>query len=109
MQTACCRAAWAAGLVLFSIVTTGSALAGEREQALALQNLQHIIVVMQENHSFDNYFGALAYAPGSVYHPPGADRDDEHGRGDQNGRGDEDRDDGAACHPRDHRCVDGLT
>ncbi len=27
-----------------------------------LQNVNHIIIVMQENHSFDNYFGALAYA-----------------------------------------------
>jgi phospholipase C len=30
--------------------------------------VKHVIVVMQENHSFDNYFGALAYAPGSPYH-----------------------------------------
>jgi len=26
-----------------------------------VQNVNHIIIVMQENHSFDNYFGALAY------------------------------------------------
>ena len=48
--------------------------------------VNHIIVVMQENHSFDNYFGALAYAPGSPYH---------------NGNG--------ACSPSDHQCVDGLS
>ena len=30
-----------------------------------LHKVKHIIIVMQENHSFDNYFGALAYAPGS--------------------------------------------
>jgi phospholipase C len=24
---------------------------------------KHIIVIVQENHSFDNYFGALTYAP----------------------------------------------
>lgn len=30
-----------------------------------LHKVKHIIVIMQENHSFDNYFGALAYAPGS--------------------------------------------
>jgi phospholipase C len=30
-----------------------------------LQKVNHIIVVMQENHSFDNYFGVLALAPGS--------------------------------------------
>jgi len=33
-----------------------------------LKRVNHIIIVMQENHSFDNYFGALAYAPGSPYH-----------------------------------------
>jgi phospholipase C len=51
-----------------------------------LQKVNHIIIVMQENHSFDNYFGALAYAPGSPYH---------------NGNG--------SCAGTDHRCVDGLT
>jgi phospholipase C len=49
---------------------------------------------MQENHSFDNYFGALAYAPGSPYHHP---------------RGDCDRDpDDHGCRKNDHACVDGL-
>jgi phospholipase C len=33
-----------------------------------LQHVNHIIIVMQENHSFDNYFGALPYAPASPYH-----------------------------------------
>ena len=33
-----------------------------------IHKIQHVIIVMQENHSFDNYFGALAYAPGSPYH-----------------------------------------
>ena len=51
-----------------------------------IQKVNHIIVVMQENHSFDNYFGALAYATGSPYH---------------NGNG--------ACAKTDHACVDGLT
>jgi phospholipase C len=41
---------------------------------------------MQENHSFDNYLGALAYAPGSPY---------------RNGNG--------SCSSTDHKCVDGLT
>src|SRR5215831_12137585 len=51
-----------------------------------LNKVKHIIIVMQENHSFDNYFGALAYAPGSPYH---------------NGfRG---------CRDGDHTCVDGLS
>ncbi len=51
-----------------------------------LQKVNHIIIVMQENHSFDNYFGVLAYAPGSPYH---------------SGNG--------ACSPADNKCVDGLT
>src|SRR5215469_5230230 len=51
-----------------------------------LQNVKHIIVIMQENHSFDDYFGALAYAPGSLYHSA-------------NG----------SCLPSDHNCVDGLS
>jgi len=49
-----------------------------------LHKVNHIIIVMQENHSFDNYFGVLAFAPGSPYH---------------NG----------ACVPGDHKCVDGLS
>ena len=51
-----------------------------------LQNVKHIIIVMQENHSFDNYFGALAYAAGSPYHNANA-----------------------VCSPSDHQCVDGLS
>src|SRR5262245_12679846 len=58
--------------------------------------VKHIIIVMQENHSFDNYFGALSYAPNSPYHSP---------RGD----GDQDRDDLGGCRKDDHRCVDGLS
>ncbi len=54
-----------------------------------VQKVKHVIVVMQENHSFDNYFGALAYAPGSPYHGPAAG--------------------GAGCGDGDHRCVDGLS
>ena len=50
-----------------------------------LGKVNHIIVLMQENHSFDNYFGVLAYAPGSPYH---------------NGNG--------PCASADHKCVDGL-
>ncbi len=59
-----------------------------------LGKVNHVVIVMQENHSFDNYFGALAYAPGSPYHHP---------RGD----GDHDADD-HGCARDDHRCVDGL-
>jgi len=51
-----------------------------------LHKVKHIIIVMQENHSFDNYFGALAYAPGSPFHA---------------GFG--------GCGKGDHSCVDGLS
>jgi phospholipase C len=51
-----------------------------------VHKVKHIIIMMQENHSFDNYFGALAYAPGSPYHT---------------------RLDG--CRKEDHNCVDGLS
>src|SRR5262249_55584113 len=49
-----------------------------------LSRVKHIIVVMQENHSFDNYFGALPYAVGSPYR-------------------------GGPCRADDHACVDGLS
>jgi phospholipase C len=57
-----------------------------------VQKVKHVIIVMQENHSFDNYFGALAYAPGSPYHQPSAAR--------VGGP--------AGCNHNDHACVDGL-
>jgi phospholipase C len=50
-----------------------------------LFKVNHIIIVMMENHSFDNYFGALAYAPGSPYHTTVG-----------------------GCSELDHACVDGL-
>jgi phospholipase C len=61
-----------------------------------LHKVQHVIIVMQENHSFDNYFGALALAPGSPYHQP--DRDGGLNRDDRT----------AGCPKDDHSCVDGL-
>lgn len=48
-----------------------------------LRRVKHVVILMQENHSFDNYFGALPYAPGGPYHP-------------------------GPCAPDDHACVDGL-
>jgi phospholipase C len=52
--------------------------------ATGLARVNHIVVMMQENHSFDNYLGALPYAPGSPYHP-------------------------GPCASGDHTCVDGLS
>jgi phospholipase C len=67
-----------------------------------LSKVKHVIIIMQENHSFDNYFGALALAPGSPYHQPGGNS----GR-DRDGQ---DRGDHAAgCAKDDHSCVDGLS
>ena len=54
--------------------------------ATGLSKVNHIIVVMMENHSFDNYFGALAYAPGTPFHTSAS-----------------------GCAADDHTCVDGLT
>jgi phospholipase C len=59
-----------------------------------IHKVKHVIIVMQENHSFDNYFGVLAFAPGSPYHPPTAD---------------DIEDDRTGCRPTDHTCVDGLS
>lgn len=72
---------------VLAVAAVFASLAGPKP-ALADGNLakvNHIIIVMQENHSFDNYFGALAFAPGSPYH---------------NGNG--------SCSATDHSCVDGL-
>src|SRR4029453_11875558 len=55
-----------------------------------LQNVNHIIIVMMENHSFDNYLGVLPYVPGTPYH---------NAKGNGISRG---------CDPDDHTCVDGL-
>src|SRR5258706_524843 len=75
------------GAVAVALLAAGPAFAtGD------LTRVGHIIVLVQENHSFDNYFGALAYAPGSPYHGPATPSSGEQG-----------------CDPDDHRCVDGLS
>ncbi|HUO03858.1 MAG TPA: alkaline phosphatase family protein [Candidatus Binataceae bacterium] len=51
-----------------------------------LWKVKHLVIVMQENRSFDNFLGALTYAPGSPYHTCSAKQKRS-----------------------DHRCVDGLT
>jgi phospholipase C len=53
----------AATAALLSLAGGGPALADGH-----LGNVNHVIIVMQENHSFDNYFGVLPFAPGSPYH-----------------------------------------
>lgn len=54
-----------------------------------LNRVGHILVLIQENHSFDNYLGVLPYQSGGLYHPPSQA--------------------GGPCDPNDHRCVDGLS
>jgi phospholipase C len=72
-------------------------VAGYDHEGGDIHKVKHVIVLMQENHSFDNYFGALAYAPGSPYHSP---RADERERGEHPNDG---------CRENDHSCVDGLS
>ena len=75
------RSTFLAALIVFYLSAVHPAFADGN-----LDNVNHIVVLVQENHSFDNYFGALAYQPGSPYH---------------NGNG--------ACSSTDNLCVDGLT
>src|SRR5258708_37039694 len=76
-------------LIVLAAACSGSS-AGPATQppppASGLQKINHIIIVMMENHSFDNYLGALAYAPGSPYHVTSG-----------------------GCSDQDHGCVDGLS
>jgi phospholipase C len=70
-----------AAATLAFLVATGGAVRADGD----LHRVNHIIIAMQENHSFDNYFGALPYARGTPYHP---------------GAG--------GCGSNDHTCIDGL-
>lgn len=81
-----CRWVWLALLAVF-IPSIGRA--GATDAARGLEHVNHILVLMQENHSFDNYLGTLPYIPGGPYHPPAKP--------------------GGACPANDHQCVDGLT
>ena len=74
----------AASLFLVACGGGGSEAPAPAPNATGLAKVRDIVIVMQENHSFDNYLGALPYAPGSPYHS-------------------------GPCDPNDHRCVDGLT
>jgi phospholipase C len=69
-------------------VCAGLALAVPEARADGnLANVHHIIIVMQENHSYDNYFGVLGYVPSSPYHNAKRRR---------------------GCDVTDNTCVDGL-
>ncbi|MFI5365352.1 MAG: alkaline phosphatase family protein, partial [Candidatus Binatia bacterium] len=58
-----------------------------------LSNVKHIIIMMQENRSFDNYFGALPYAKGTPYHASKAPKGSTV----------------PICKSTDTKCLDGLT
>ena len=79
-----------AGLAVSLAMLAGATSAMAARPDTGLQNLKHIIVVFQENRSFDHYFGVLPYAPESPYHPAS-------------------KAGGGACGANDHACVDGLT
>jgi phospholipase C len=70
-----------------ALFVAGAAIAMVVSPAHATGNIKavkHIIVIMQENHSFDNYFGVLPHAPDSPYHA-------------------------GPCKKKDHSCVDSLS
>jgi phospholipase C len=73
-------------LLLLVWLALSGAPAGRAYADGDLRKVKHLVYMMQENRSFDNYFGALPYVPGGPYHPC----------------------DGRRKHT-DHQCVDGLT
>src|SRR5215469_7079541 len=83
-------------LIASSVLGTLTLCSGSARAEGDLRKLNHVIIVMQENHSFDNYFGALPYVPGGPYHGPRQNNEE----GENGSRG---------CRARDHACVDGLT
>jgi phospholipase C len=75
-------------LALFGLswLAVSSLVPGSARADGDLGRVNHIVVMMQENRSFDNYFGALPYVPGGPYHPCFG-----------------------TSSRSDHRCVEGLT
>jgi hypothetical protein len=73
-------------VAVFWCVATSRTHLGTAHADGDLRKVNHLVLMMQENRSFDNYFGALPYVPGGPYHPC------------------------VGKHKRtDHQCVDGLT
>jgi phospholipase C len=72
-------------LLVLSLCLASGAFGAPCAQARGdLSRVKHIIIVMQEDHSFDNYFGVLPYAVGTPY-------------------------ESGPCAPYHHACVDGLS
>src|SRR5579862_9432996 len=72
-----------AATFLISIAALGLSLSTARADG-DVHKVKHVIIIVQENHSFDNYLGALPSVPAGPYPA-------------------------AACKNSDHRCLDGLT
>lgn len=77
---------WTLAATIFAFVAGLGFAAPAAHADGPLANVNHVIIVMQENHSFDNYFGVLPYAKNTPYHAPTGN-----------------------CPPSDHQCVDALT
>src|SRR5262245_44524354 len=86
MMTTCVRVRYV--LMTFGVATAFSLGVPAARADGNLNNVKHIIIVMQENHSYDNYFGVLGYLPNSPYHNTRRRR---------------------GCDTTDSTCVDGLT
>jgi len=73
-------------LVAFSCIALSSTHPDTVHADGDLRKVNHLVLMMQENRSFDNYFGALPYVAGGPYHPCVGKKQ-----------------------RTDHQCVDGLT
>jgi phospholipase C len=51
-------------LAVLGAAALSPALAGRAEAASGIQKIQHVVMIMQENRSFDNYFGTYPGANG---------------------------------------------
>ena len=68
MSIAACAVSFAAALTLALV----PAAAGARTPGSGIHLIKHVVIIMQENHSFDNYFGTYPGAdgiPGLAGHP----------------------------------------
>jgi phospholipase C len=51
-------------LAMLGIFVLPGGHAGATDASPGLDRVNHVLVLMQENHSFDNYLGTLPYVPG---------------------------------------------
>ncbi len=79
----------AAAIALAVVMNAQASAIAASDDSSGLNRVGHILILVQENHSFDNYLGVLPYQSGGLYRPP--------------------KTAGGPCDPDDHRCVDGLT